>query len=359
MTRVLIVTASIGEGHDLPARVLARALAAAGAEAEIADGLAAMGPVLAAAAGGGAQRMSYRLAPLLDLEYLVFARTPPVRAAGRALLSRLGAEGMLRLVAGHGPDVVVSTYPATTEVLGWLRERRRLAVPVVSAITDLAALHYWSHPGVDLHLITHPESAHEVRSIAGPRARIVAVRGLYEPAMLAPIDPAAARTALGLPAAGSVVCVSGGGWGVGDLDGGVAAALGAGADRVVALCGRNDAVRARLERRWSGEPRVRAEGFTERMSEHLAAADVLVHSSAGLTVLEGLARGCRVISYGWNVAHVRLNNRAYERHGLAAVARSRRELDAALARALAEPARPDPTFAALPEAADVVLERER
>jgi UDP-N-acetylglucosamine:LPS N-acetylglucosamine transferase len=114
-------------------------------------------------------------------------------------------------------------------------------------------------------------------------------------------------------------------------------------------------VRARLEKRLGPDPRVRVTGFTDRMSEHLAAADVLVHSSAGLTVLEGMIRGCAVISYGWDVAHVRVNNRAYERYDMVRVARSRRQLADALSEALAHPREPDESFAALPDAADVVM----
>ena len=45
-SRVLILSAAIGEGHDLPARFLAAGLEAAGARADIADGLHAMGPFL-------------------------------------------------------------------------------------------------------------------------------------------------------------------------------------------------------------------------------------------------------------------------------------------------------------------------
>ena len=51
-----------------------------------------------------------------------------------------------------------------TAVLGMLRENRRLEVPVQSAITDLAGLRYWAHPGVDLHFVTHPESIEEVET---------------------------------------------------------------------------------------------------------------------------------------------------------------------------------------------------
>jgi len=64
------------------------------------------------------------------------------------------------------------------EVLGGLRRRGRLAVPVVGAITDLAMMHYWAAPGIDLHLVIHPDVIAEVRAIAGQATEIEVVRGL-------------------------------------------------------------------------------------------------------------------------------------------------------------------------------------
>ena len=94
---------------------------------------------------------------------------------------------------------------------------------------------------MDLHLITHPESADEVRRVAGARTRIVCVRGLTAPEFLVPRDRGEARRDLGLPAEGGVVLVSGGGWGVGDVAGAVDVALTVpGVATAVALCGRND-----------------------------------------------------------------------------------------------------------------------
>ena len=83
--------------------------------------------------------------------------------------------------------------------------------------------------------------------------------------------------------------VSGGGWAVGDLDSAVHEALDAGPDvHVVVLCGRNEDVLAAMESHFGADPRVHVSGFTEHMNELFAAADVLVHSTAGLTVLEAL-----------------------------------------------------------------------
>src|SRR5205814_7862330 len=112
----------------------------------------------------------------------------------------------------------VSPYPGSTEVLGALRAAGKIDVPVVSAITDLAALRYWAHPGVDLHLITHPESAEEVAEIASA-TEVACVRGLTDPRFYEKRDQAGARRELGLPDDGPVVVVSGGGWAVGDLEG--------------------------------------------------------------------------------------------------------------------------------------------
>jgi processive 1,2-diacylglycerol beta-glucosyltransferase len=232
----------------------------------------------------------------------------------------------------------------------------RLGVPLVSAITDLSSLRWWSHPGVDLHLITHPESEEEVRAIAGSRTRVVAARGMNDPRFATPPSRSEGRRTLGLPAEGKVVVVSGGGWGVGDVEGAVATALALDGTHVVVMCGRNEPLRSRLAVRFGRVPQVTLLGFTTEVPSLFAGADALIHSTAGLTVLEAWALGCPTISYGWGRGHIRANNRAYARFGIADVARSREQLQASLRRALARRGSPVAAFTRLPLAADVVLE---
>jgi UDP-N-acetylglucosamine:LPS N-acetylglucosamine transferase len=360
--RVLIFSADIGEGHDLPARairdgVLARCPAA---EVTILDTLDVAGPLVRGAVRAGAETILGVLTPLFDLQYLLVGRWGPTRRAASRLATAVAGGRLLRTVAASRPDVIVCTYPLANEVLCTLRRRGRLATPVVSAITDLAALRYWSHPGCDLHLTIHPESDAEIHAIAGPGARIAVVRGLTSAAFDTAVDPADARRALGLDAAAPIVVVSGGGWGVGDLRGATRAALSAAAGvHVLVLCGRSERAASRLRAEFGSEPRVRIMGFTDRMSDVLAAGDVLVHSTAGLTVLEALVRGMRVISYGWGVGHVRLNNRAYRRFGLADVAENRSALRPAIRRALDAPRVADGSYGRRPAAADLVLQLAR
>jgi hypothetical protein len=100
-------------------------------------------------------------------------------------------------------------------------------------------------------------------------------------------------------------------------------------------------------------------GFTDRMGDVLAASDALVHSSAGLTVLEAIIRGCPVISYGFGYGHVRVSNQALLRFGLAQVARTVSDIGPALDRALASRPEPDGRFARRPSTASLIMSNER
>ena len=100
------------------------------------------------------------------------------------------------------------------------------------------------------------------------------------------------------------------------------------------LCGRNAALRERLAARFGREPRV-----TRRL--HDAGAGPVRRRRRARALdrrpdgLEAWALGCPTISYGWGRGHIRANNRAYVRFGIADVARDRDELARTLRRVLA------------------------
>ncbi|MGN6254279.1 MAG: NAD-dependent epimerase/dehydratase family protein [Solirubrobacterales bacterium] len=355
--RVLVLSADIGEGHDLPARIIKADLEEEVPEAkvEIANGLEAMGRLYSAVVRGGS-RFTFRWTPwMFDIQYWLITKFAPTRWLAHRLSYWLGARGLMRLIAAHEPDVVISTYPGVTAVLGMLREHRRLEIPVQSAITDLAGLRYWVHSGVDLHYVTHPESIEEVERLAGPGS-VEWMRPPISRDFLMPRTRRDAREALDVPAHARLVLVSGGGWGVGDLEGAIESALADEDTLVVCITGRNEVAREKLEQRFGDHDRVRVLGFTEQMSDWMAAADAMIHATAGLTVLEAHIRGCPVVSYGFNAGHLRANNAAFERFGLAEVARSEHELESVLRHVTRERQSPDSSFASQPSIASRALE---
>jgi UDP-glucose 4-epimerase len=354
--RILVLTADIGEGHDLPARMIKEDVEKEipGAEVEIANGLEAMGRIVSAVVREGS-RVTFRWMPwLFDVQYWLITKFAPTRWLAHHLSYVLGAHGLMKLIAKHDPEVVVSTYPGVTAVLGMLRENRRLPIPVQSAITDLAGLRYWAHPGVDLHYVTHPESIEEVERLAGPGS-VEWMRPPISRDFLMPRTRGDARRALDVPAHARLVLVSGGGWGIGDLDGAIRTALAVEDTLVVCIAGRNEVAREKLEQRFAGNEQVRIVGFTDQMSDWMAASDAMVHATAGLTVLEAHIRGCPVVSFGFSAGHLRANNAAFERFGLAEVARSEHELESVLRHLTRERRSPDSSFASLPSIASRVL----
>ncbi|MGO9488437.1 MAG: MGDG synthase family glycosyltransferase [Solirubrobacteraceae bacterium] len=310
--RVLILSADVGEGHAAAARALAQQIESSPRDAKVTviDGLDAMGRVLRPVVEDG-YRVQLRLFPwTYTVVYWLLEHVLPFRLVARKLLCVFGSRPLAKTIAEHEPDVIVSTYPAVTVVLAHLRRVGQVECATVATITDLTGLFFWAQPGIDMHLVMYGESMPSVERIAG-RGSVQLVRPLISAEFLQPRCPTEARSALGLPEEGRMVVVSGGGWGVGDIAGAVREFVRTPeVTSIVCLAGRNPQLEERLGALFADEPRVRVYGFTDKMPDLLAAADVLVHSTGGVTCLEARAAGTPVVSYGLPVGHARLNTRA-------------------------------------------------
>jgi processive 1,2-diacylglycerol beta-glucosyltransferase len=336
--RVLVLTAPVAEGHVAAARALSEDLRRVNPRAEVTvcDAL----PVLPRPVRWflyDAYRWQLSSAPwLFALLFGALGRSRVLRWLSRAVLSLTSSRGLMRLVRRHPADVIVSTWPAATMILGTLRLRGKIGVPVCATITDFTGLELWADRGVDLHLVMHESLVPVVERLAG-RGSAHVVSPLVSSRFRAPGSADEARRGLGLPADETVVVVSGGGWGVGDLEGAVQAAVEIGA-YVVCLAGRDQKSRERLDAAFGDTAQVRVLGFTEQMSELLVAADVLVHSTGGVTCLEALTCGCPIVAYGAPRGHAPSGARAMCALGLIDHVRSRAELGTALLSAIRSPA---------------------
>ncbi len=302
-----------------------------------------------------AYREQLRWAPATyGLLYALVLRCAPARWLARTIIVTCGARGLGRLIDTHAPDIVVSTYPATTAVLGALRRRGRLRVPTAAVVSDFAGVALWIDNAVDQHLVMYAQSHDEAALRVGSN-RVTCVPPLVDPAFTADRAAAECRQALGLSTEGPLVIVSGGGWAVGDLPAAVRAALKSPDVRVACLAGRDLDARTQLTTCFAGESRVTVLGFTNRMPELLCAADALVHTTAGMTSLEALTCGCPVIAFAAPPGHPRLNADAMATAGLVARADDATQLAGALQSILSRE-RPRPEVPAQQtDAATVVL----
>jgi processive 1,2-diacylglycerol beta-glucosyltransferase len=325
--RVLILSANVGEGHAAAARAMCQQLENGPDDVEVTviDGLRGMGPLLRYVVEDG-YRTQLRFMPWsYSFYYWLLEHVAPIRFVTRTLLCRLGGRRLRKRIDEHAPDVIVSTYPAVTVVLGRLRRLGIVKCLTVATITDMTGLFFWAQRGIDMHLVMYDASLAPVERIAG-RDSVRLVKPLIAAEFLEPRDRSAAREELGLPVGGRVVVISGGGWGVGDIAGAVAELSQIPDATLVCLAGKNDLIREKLSSRFARNPNVRVLGFTDKMPVILAAADVLVHSTGGVTCLEAMARGCPVVSYGLPVGHAKINTQAMADLDLVRLADSTTEL---------------------------------
>lgn len=349
---VLILSAPVGGSHDEMARGIERSLRRSDADADavILSSTGTHGRVIDRLVLRPARTHMERIGWSYNLAYRLSTATASTWAASTAALNLLAAPALLRVLREWRPRVVVSTYPMTTTVLGHLRRTGRLDVPVCAVVGPLGGLRAWCARGVDRYLLLYPEARAEVIRLSG-HDDVHVVRPPIDERFFTPRPPQEARAALGLPERPTVL-ISGGGWGAGDLDGAIAAALRLPGVSVVAVAG--DRRREEVEARFRGRP-VTVIGFTRDMPLLMSAADVFVTATSGLSCLEAAVCGTPAIAYGFPVAHVRENARRLERAGVLRACPGPEDLPRMLAGALNGPPARERRSVAAAHVAELIL----
>ncbi|MGW4568404.1 glycosyltransferase [Streptomyces sp. NPDC004561] len=322
--RITVVSASVGAGHDGAAAELARRLRADGFTVDRFDLL----DLLPARIGRAVQEGYHRLLVRAPWAYQrIYSSTERAGGGGpiaRALL-RTAEDRVLRALP-PGTGAVVSTYPGASRVLGNLRLKRRLNVPVLTYLTDFSVHPLWVADGVDVHLAAHAVPAAQART-AG--ARDVRVCGPVTDPRFRPCDTerrARARAAFGLPEQAPLALLVAGSWGVGPVRQVARELRDCGAAVPVVVCGRNEALAEQLR----ADGIEYAYGWVDDMPGLMHAADVLVQNAGGLTSLEAFASGLPVASYRCIPGHGLTNAAALDEAGAAVWIRDAGDLKAAL-----------------------------
>jgi UDP-N-acetylglucosamine:LPS N-acetylglucosamine transferase len=319
-SRIAIVSAGVGAGHDGAAAELQRRLTASGWLVDRHDFL----DLLPARAGDLLRGTYRRMLTVAPAGYQrLYASTERGGHPGPLVSALLrGAEqGMLRALAS-GTRAVVSTYPGASQLLGRMRLNGRLDVPALTYLTDFSVHPLWIAPGIDRHLAAHPVPAAQARALG---AAAVSVTGpVVDPRFVpaAACERLAARVRFGLPPDEPVALLVAGSWGVGAVEKAAAEIRASGVATPVVVCGRNDALAERLRRAGVGH----VHGWVTDMPGLMQAADVLVQNAGGLTSLEAFAGGLPVATYRCIPGHGRTNAAALEQAGLAAWVRRPEEL---------------------------------
>jgi len=300
LKRLLVLSVSAGAGHTRAAQALAAAARDRGARVEHTDILEFTTPLYRRAYADGYLQMVQRAPQLWGYLYRASDRRKRPRPAPAfvRLFDRLEFGAFRRFVRSFRPDAVVTTHFLACQVFAPYRKRGRDRFPLGVCLTDFDAHAFWVQPTADRFFVATEEVAAVLAGRGIARSKI-AVTGIPIAAAFARRHARiGARRGLGLTGNRPVVLVLSGGAGVGAFAEAVRAVFGFGPVQILAVAGRNERLRRRLAAlRPPRGSTLRVFGFVEDIASVMAAADLAVGKSGGLTVSECLAMGLPLVAF--------------------------------------------------------------
>jgi processive 1,2-diacylglycerol beta-glucosyltransferase len=272
----VLLSGSIGMGHDALAAACASSLQAQGWATATLDAMQMMGK-RSGPAGEAVFRGMLGVPGLYDAFHFAALRT----GSRLALMADAGARRQLvpqlRDYLDRNPaDLIISVF-ATGAAAASALAGRYPAMRHLVFCTDVTPHRLWVHPNVDLYLVTA-----EIAELAvlrfRPEARVQVVPPPVRPAFYRAQSQAQARAALRIPPGERCVLLMSGAWGLGPVAA-AAQALGDAGVNVLAVAGSNARLARKLADVAAHQPRVRAFGFTDRVPDLMSAADLVITSS--------------------------------------------------------------------------------
>jgi UDP-N-acetylglucosamine:LPS N-acetylglucosamine transferase len=339
--RIVVVSASIGAGHDGVADELIRRLTDLGFPVDRHDFLD-----LLPGRFGERLRAVYRgqlsVAPRSWGWVMALQQAPWVTKRTVDLMTSLAERSMMRAV-GDDALAVVSTYHLASQVLGRLRRSGRLTAPAITYLTDMSVHPMWVADGVDTHLAIHGVAATQAKVLDATDVRVIAPA--VRPAFTRPGGGGAMFT---LPQGKPLALIVAGSWGVGAVEQTALDIANTGLAVPVVACGRNEA----LYRRLGDSSHAIALGWVDDMASLMRTCHVVVQNAGGLSSLEALASGVPVITYRCLPGHGYANADGLERAGWVPWIRTVTDLAPALERVFSSP---PPRIDVAPEDPETVI----
>jgi processive 1,2-diacylglycerol beta-glucosyltransferase len=302
--KVLILSVKAGAGHLRAAAAIEQAFQETHPEVEArnVEALEYTNPAFQASFTGAYSKLASDLPSVWGIIYGQMEQKTSTSKSKKfaALVDRLNAAPIVRMVRRYAPDAVLCTHYLPAEILAPLRRKGKLAAPLFVALTDFDIHTMWIQEGVDRYFVATDEMAHALKE-SGIGSAHVSVTGIPIMPVFSQPHPAprAMRLKLGLRPEPPTVLLSAGGFGLTRVDQTVAMLADAVDDvQLVALAGKNEKLEKSLRAVAASRPgKIVPMGFANNMHELMAASDFVVSKSGGLTSSECLAMGLPMVIF--------------------------------------------------------------
>jgi processive 1,2-diacylglycerol beta-glucosyltransferase len=301
--RILILTASVGAGHNRAAQAVDMALREICPQATVnnVDVMdltnAAFRRFYAKAYFDVVAAAPHLVGYLYDRLDQPMSRFEKMVDQARFGLQHLNLRKLNKLLTAETWDLAICTHFLPAEVIGAFRKSGRIDFPLMTVTTDFDTHRLWANQPCEHFFTATEEGRINLAAWDIPLERITATGIPVHPAFSRPRDGWECKRRHGLSDDRPVVLQLAGGLGIGSIEDLHRQILETELPlQLVAVMGRNAIAREKLQNiPCPSRHRRQILGFTDKMDELMAAADVIVSKPGGLTTSEALCRGSTMI----------------------------------------------------------------
>ena len=218
----------------------------------------------------------------------------------RRLTNYLTSKRFVEFLKKERPGVVISTQFFASEVVAALKRKKEIDSTLISVVTDFGAHTFWESQDVDIFVVASEDTKKDLILRNIPEEKINVLGIPIEPP-LKDFDQGQLRKEIGFKENLFTVLIVGGGFGVGPIKE-LVFSLDRLSDEVrrriqlIVVCSRNKKLYDEIE---GVAPKLRIVskifGFVDDLYKMMAAADVIISKSGGLTTSEALATALPMI----------------------------------------------------------------
>jgi len=301
--KILVLSCNTGEGHNTAGKAVYNKFLQLGAECDFLDTLSVAGRNVSRTVNNSYVGITTSVPAVFGMMYSM-GRTvsdlntrhlhikSPVYAANTLYRKKLAG-----LINKGGYDIAVMPHLFPAECLTSMRKHNMTDIPFVCIATDYACIPFWEETKPDYYVIPHNDLAEDFYSRNIPKEKLLPFGIPVSDRFKGKTERSEARSQLDLPDDKPILLMMSGSMGFGGLEE-MTRALYSRFDRnvrIIILCGRNESMKAHLEKVFADNPDVIMQPFTDKVALFMDAADIVFTKPGGLTSTEAAVKNVLLV----------------------------------------------------------------
>lgn len=290
MPRILIISASTGQGHNQAANTLKNEFEASGYIVDIVEPFKEEGHIMDALIEDGYSIMATKLPRMYGRLYRI-AYYRYINKGLVAVLNKTMGQTIFHLVQEYKPDLLISTHPFFVNVVSYLKAARKITQPFISVVTDYLAHQIYINEFVDAYIVGSNYTKENLiaKGIIDHKIYVYGIPVRQE--FRQPRVPHNSRL--------FTLLLMGGGLGIPFIKKCLQKLMeNTHRIRILVVCGNNQKLRRELEEKYRNNinhKELIIYGFTQNIPELMDQSDIIVTKPGGLTVTEALYKNVPIL----------------------------------------------------------------